>query len=70
MPSPLQPVGAASKYLPVALPTVAGVMKMIPPAGPMSPIAHAEVQGTAGVIAADTDDNGPEPTALTAATLM
>ncbi len=70
IPTPLHPAGAASKYLPVVLPTVAGVIKMIPPAGPTSPTAQAEVQGAEGVRAADTDDSVPEPEELTALTLM
>jgi hypothetical protein len=35
---PLQPPRAASKYFPVVLPGVDGVIKIFPPAGPVSPI--------------------------------
>lgn len=70
IPTPLHPAGAASKYLPDVLPTVAGVIKMIPPAGPTSPTAHAVEQGAEGVMAADTADIAPEPREFTAATLM
>jgi hypothetical protein len=37
---PLQPAGAASKYLPVEFPAVVGVMKINPPPGPVAPIAQ------------------------------
>lgn len=70
IPTPLHPAGAASKYLPDVLPTVAGVIKMIPPAGPTSPTAHAVEQGAEGVIAADTTDIAPAPREFTAAILM
>jgi hypothetical protein len=36
---PLQEVGADSKYFPVALPLVDRMMKILPPPGPVSPIA-------------------------------
>mgnify|MGYP006982804654 CR=1 FL=1 len=70
IPVPLHPAGAASKYLPVALPTVAGVINTIPPAGPTSPTAHAVEHGAEGVMAADTADIVPAPREFTAATLM
>ena len=69
IPTPLHPAGAASKYLPVVFPTVDGVIKMIPPAGPTSPTTHADEQGADGVIAADTADIAPVPREFTAATL-
>ena len=37
---PFQLFGAASKYCPLELPLVAGVIKMIPPPGPISPTTH------------------------------
>jgi hypothetical protein len=37
---PFQLFGAASKNSPLELPLVAGVMKMIPPPGPISPTTH------------------------------
>ena len=42
---PFQLFGAASKYSPLELPLVAGVMKMIPPPGPISPATHALEHG-------------------------
>ena len=70
IPVPFHPAGAASKYLPVALPAVAGVINTIPPAGPTSPTAQAEEHGAEGVMAADTADIVPAPREFTAATLM
>jgi hypothetical protein len=61
--------GAASKYFPVELPVVAGVMKMIPPPGPTSPTAQFEVQATTGVIDLDDEDALPFPELLVAETL-
>ena len=42
---PFQLLGAASKYCPLELPFVEGVMKMIPPPGPISPTAHVPEHG-------------------------
>jgi hypothetical protein len=61
--------GAASKYFPVELPVVAGVMKMTPPPGPTSPTAQFEVQATTGVFELEDVDTVPEPELFTAETL-
>jgi hypothetical protein len=66
---PFQLFGAASKYSPLELPLVEGVMKMIPPPGPISPTAHALEHGCAGVTAPVRDATAPVPPEFTAATL-
>ena len=66
---PFQLFGAASKNSPLVLPLVAGVMKMIPPPGPISPTAHALEHGWAGATAGVADVKAPVPAELTAATL-
>ena len=61
--------GAASKYFPVELPVVAGVIKMTPPLGPISPTAQFEVQAATGVFELEDVDTVPEPELFKAETL-